>query len=104
MTVATRAQEQRRAAPCVGVWTGVPSKREAGGPRLRRPLEGFWGPAARGGELRARAGFDGLQPMVGDDRCAVEGGGALELLIDKMKATGGNEQFLREIAKVPVKE
>jgi transcription termination factor Rho len=35
---------------------------------------------------------------------ALEGGGALELLIDKMKATGGNEQFLREIAKVPVKE
>ncbi|CAN5621270.1 hypothetical protein BH24ACT26_BH24ACT26_15980 [soil metagenome] len=35
---------------------------------------------------------------------ALEGGGALELLIDKMKATGGNEQFLREIAKVPVKD
>jgi transcription termination factor Rho len=35
---------------------------------------------------------------------ALEGGGALELLIDKMKATSGNEQFLREIAKVPVKE
>jgi transcription termination factor Rho len=35
---------------------------------------------------------------------ALEGGGALELLIDKMKATNGNEQFLREIAKVPVKE
>jgi transcription termination factor Rho len=34
---------------------------------------------------------------------ALEGGGALELLIDKMKATSGNEQFLREIAKVPVK-
>jgi transcription termination factor Rho len=33
---------------------------------------------------------------------ALEGGGALELLIDKMKATSGNEQFLREIAKVPV--
>jgi transcription termination factor Rho len=35
---------------------------------------------------------------------SLEGGGALELLIDKMKATSGNEQFLREIAKVPVKE
>ena len=35
---------------------------------------------------------------------ALDSGGALELLIDKMKATGGNEQFLREIAKVPVKE
>jgi transcription termination factor Rho len=35
---------------------------------------------------------------------ALEGGGALELLIDKMKSTNGNEQFLREIAKVPVKE
>jgi transcription termination factor Rho len=34
---------------------------------------------------------------------ALEGGGALELLIDKMKQTGGNGQFLREIAKVPVK-
>ena len=34
---------------------------------------------------------------------ALEGGGALELLIDKMKATGGNAEFLREIAKVPVK-
>jgi transcription termination factor Rho len=34
---------------------------------------------------------------------ALEGGGALELLIDKMKATGGNGQFLREISKVPVK-
>jgi transcription termination factor Rho len=34
---------------------------------------------------------------------ALEGGGALELLIDKMKATSGNAQFLREIAKVPVK-
>jgi len=31
---------------------------------------------------------------------AVEGG-ALELLIDKMKATQGNAQFLREIAKAP---
>ena len=35
---------------------------------------------------------------------ALDGGGALELLIDKMKATAGNAQFLREIAKVPVKE
>jgi transcription termination factor Rho len=35
---------------------------------------------------------------------ALEGGGGLELLIDKMKATQGNAQFLREIAKVPVKE
>jgi transcription termination factor Rho len=34
---------------------------------------------------------------------ALEGGGALELLIDKMKATQGNGQFLREIAKAPVK-
>ncbi|MEA2507767.1 MAG: transcription termination factor Rho [Actinomycetota bacterium] len=34
---------------------------------------------------------------------ALEGGGALELLIDKMKATQGNAQFLREISKVPVK-
>jgi transcription termination factor Rho len=34
---------------------------------------------------------------------ALEGGGAIELLIDKMKATGGNAQFLREISKVPVK-
>ena len=34
---------------------------------------------------------------------ALEGGGALELLIDKMKATRGNSEFLREIAKVPVK-
>jgi transcription termination factor Rho len=34
---------------------------------------------------------------------ALEGGGALELLIDKMKATPGNAEFLREIAKVPVK-
>ena len=34
---------------------------------------------------------------------ALEGGGALELLIDKMKATRGNAEFLREIAKVPVK-
>ena len=35
---------------------------------------------------------------------ALEGGGGLELLIDKMKATPGNAEFLREIAKVPVKE
>jgi transcription termination factor Rho len=34
---------------------------------------------------------------------ALEGGGALELLIDKMKNTRGNAEFLREIAKVPVK-
>ena len=33
---------------------------------------------------------------------AVEGG-ALELLIDKMKSTAGNAQFLREIAKAPVR-
>jgi transcription termination factor Rho len=33
---------------------------------------------------------------------AVEGG-ALELLIDKMKATQGNAQFLTEIAKAPTK-
>jgi transcription termination factor Rho len=35
---------------------------------------------------------------------ALEGGGALELLIDKMRATRGNAEFLREIAKVPVKD
>jgi transcription termination factor Rho len=34
---------------------------------------------------------------------ALERGGGLELLIDKMKATRGNAEFLREIAKVPVK-
>jgi transcription termination factor Rho len=34
---------------------------------------------------------------------ALADGGALELLIDKMKATSGNVQFLREIAKAPVK-
>ncbi|HEX2049292.1 MAG TPA: transcription termination factor Rho, partial [Actinomycetota bacterium] len=34
---------------------------------------------------------------------AIEGGGALELLVDKMKATRGNAEFLREIAKAPVK-
>ena len=34
---------------------------------------------------------------------ALADGGALELLIDKMKATAGNVQFLREIAKAPVK-
>ena len=34
---------------------------------------------------------------------AVEGG-ALELLIDKMKSTAGNAQFLREISKAPVRE
>jgi transcription termination factor Rho len=34
---------------------------------------------------------------------ALQDGGALELLIDKMKATAGNAQFLREIAKAPVK-
>ena len=34
---------------------------------------------------------------------ALADGGALELLIDKMKATMGNVQFLREIAKAPVK-
>jgi transcription termination factor Rho len=34
---------------------------------------------------------------------ALADGGALELLIDKMKATPGNVQFLREIAKAPVK-
>ncbi|MGH2819582.1 MAG: transcription termination factor Rho, partial [Actinomycetota bacterium] len=35
---------------------------------------------------------------------ALEGGGALELLIDKMRATRGNAEFLREISKVPVKD
>ena len=30
-------------------------------------------------------------------------GGALELLIDKMRSTRSNAEFLREIAKVPVK-
>jgi transcription termination factor Rho len=34
---------------------------------------------------------------------SLQEGGALELLIDKMKATQGNAQFLREIAKAPVK-
>ena len=34
---------------------------------------------------------------------ALADGGALELLIDKMKATSGNAQFLREISKAPVK-
>ena len=34
---------------------------------------------------------------------ALADGGALELLIDKMKATHGNAQFLREISKAPVK-
>jgi transcription termination factor Rho len=34
---------------------------------------------------------------------ALQEGGALELLIDKMKATNGNAQFLREISKAPVK-
>jgi transcription termination factor Rho len=34
---------------------------------------------------------------------ALADGGALELLIDKMKQTPGNEQFLKEIAKAPVK-
>ncbi|MGH2729731.1 MAG: transcription termination factor Rho [Actinomycetota bacterium] len=34
---------------------------------------------------------------------ALQEGGALELLIDKMKATNGNAQFLREIAKAPVR-
>ncbi|MGI8774454.1 MAG: transcription termination factor Rho [Actinomycetota bacterium] len=34
---------------------------------------------------------------------ALAEGGALELLIDKMKATAGNAQFLSEIAKAPVK-
>jgi transcription termination factor Rho len=34
---------------------------------------------------------------------ALADGGALELLIDKMKATPGNAQFLKEIAKAPVK-
>jgi transcription termination factor Rho len=33
---------------------------------------------------------------------ALADGGALELLIDKMKATQGNVQFLREISKAPV--
>jgi transcription termination factor Rho len=35
---------------------------------------------------------------------ALQDGGALELLIDKMKATKGNAEFLKEIAKVPVKD
>ncbi|MGH2808820.1 MAG: transcription termination factor Rho [Actinomycetota bacterium] len=34
---------------------------------------------------------------------ALADGGALELLVDKMKATQGNAQFLREISKAPVK-
>jgi transcription termination factor Rho len=34
---------------------------------------------------------------------SLQEGGALELLIDKMKATGSNAQFLREIAKAPGK-
>jgi transcription termination factor Rho len=34
---------------------------------------------------------------------ALQGGGALELLIDKMRATRGNAEFLKEISKVPVK-
>ncbi len=34
---------------------------------------------------------------------ALADGGALELLIDKMKATRGNAEFLREISKAPVK-
>jgi transcription termination factor Rho len=35
---------------------------------------------------------------------ALADGGALELLIDKMRQTRGNEEFLREISKAPVKE
>jgi transcription termination factor Rho len=34
---------------------------------------------------------------------ALADGGALELLIDKMRQTRGNEEFLREISKAPVK-
>jgi transcription termination factor Rho len=34
---------------------------------------------------------------------ALADGGALELLVDKMKQTRGNTEFLREIAKAPVK-
>jgi transcription termination factor Rho len=34
---------------------------------------------------------------------ALADGGALELLVDKMKQTRGNAEFLREIAKAPVK-
>jgi transcription termination factor Rho len=34
---------------------------------------------------------------------ALAEGGAMELLIDKMKATRGNSEFLREISKAPVK-
>ncbi len=34
---------------------------------------------------------------------ALADGGALELLVDKMKATGGNAEFLQEISKAPVK-
>jgi transcription termination factor Rho len=32
---------------------------------------------------------------------ALEPGAALELLVDKIRATKSNEQFLREIAKAP---
>ncbi|MBK5227965.1 MAG: transcription termination factor Rho [Actinobacteria bacterium] len=34
---------------------------------------------------------------------ALADGGALELLVDKMKATGGNAEFLQEISKAPAK-
>ena len=33
---------------------------------------------------------------------ALEGGGGLELLIDKLKTTKSNSEFLNEIAKAPV--
>jgi transcription termination factor Rho len=32
---------------------------------------------------------------------ALDSGAALELLIDKIRATKSNEQFLKEISKVP---
>ena len=35
---------------------------------------------------------------------ALEGGAAIEMLIDKIRATKSNEQFLQEIAKAPVRD
>jgi transcription termination factor Rho len=34
---------------------------------------------------------------------ALEGGASLEMLIDKIRSTKSNEQFLQEIAKAPMK-
>ena len=57
----------------------------------------------RGAAVRAQPAQPGLEAAPGAQRPRADGGGrpGLELLIDKLKTTTSNDEFLAEIAKAP---